>query len=233
VKGWVFLGDAHLNPYRKDETWDRFMALAEDPPEGLCLLGDFFDFWFGFRDSSYLEDLYRDVAPAFHGLKERGTRVLYLEGNHDFSMPPVLFGLPLEVHRREATLTLSGLRFYLAHGDRFSGLPHSLPSFLLKNPLCRSLLRGLGPRIVVPIAFLWARHSRGRPSDGGLRGRLRALAEKRIAEGYDVVILAHTHEAEAVEFRLGGRRGFYYNVGSFREGRFLLFSDGRFSFEEL
>lgn len=232
MKGWVFLGDAHLNPYHKDDTWEKFMALTEDPPEGLCLMGDFFDFFFGFKDRTYLEALYRDIAPAFWRLKERGTRVLYLEGNHDFCLPPVVFDLPLEVYSFEATLVLSGLKFYLAHGDRFSWLPQRVPSLLLKNPIARFFLRGIGPKVVVPVAFFWARHSRGRPSDGGLRERLRSLAEGKIKEGFDVVVLAHTHVAEVVHFHLGQRRGVYYNVGSFREGKFLLFSEGRFSLQE-
>lgn len=233
MKGWVFLGDAHLNPYRKDGTWDKFMALADDPPEGLCFVGDFFDFWFGFGDPRYLEDLYRDLAPAFGRLRERGTRVLYLEGNHDFSMPRTLFGLPIEPRRWEADLELSGKRIYIAHGDRCSGFPHNLPSILLKNPLSRWAIRGLGPKIVVPIAFLWAEHSRGRPSDGGIQERLRSFARGKIEEGFDVVIMAHTHRAEAAEFSLGGRRGRYFNVGSFREGTFLLFRGGEFSFQQI
>ena len=232
MNGWIFLGDAHLNPYRKDFTWDAFRRLVADPPEGLVLMGDFFDFWFGFSDNTHLESLYGDIREAFERLGEGGTRIIFLEGNHDFCLSGEIFGIRVENHRWEVSLQLDGLRLYLSHGDRASGFPHNLPCILLKNRILCSLLSLLGPKVITPLAFLWAARSRRCPADGRLKERLRSFALQKLREGVDVVIMAHTHDPEAVQWELQGRKGLYFNVGSFREGDYLLFSGGRFALKK-
>jgi len=226
---WLFLGDAHLNPFGRDGTWDNFKRLVENPPAGLVILGDFFDFWFGFQDQRKLEFLYGDLREVFLSLYKNGTRIIYLEGNHDFGLKGELFGVKVENYRWENVLELEGLRVLLAHGDKNSGFPHFLPSLFLKNTLTYSLLRFLGPRVVIPIGFFWASRSKRKGPQEDLQNRLRAYALKRLKEGFDVVIMAHSHMPDLVEDK--GR--FYFNVGSFRNGNYLIFSKGRFSLKKL
>jgi UDP-2,3-diacylglucosamine hydrolase len=226
---WLFLGDAHLNPYWKDGTWENFRKLVERPPSGLVLLGDFFDFWFGFWDAKKLHSLYEDLRETFLNLHKHGTRIIFLEGNHDFGLQGELFGVKVENYRWEGVLELEGLRVLLAHGDRSSGFPHFLPSLFLKNPFTCFLLRFLGPRVVLPVGFFWASRSKRRGPQEDLQKRLRVYALKRLREGFDAVIMAHTHMPDLVEDK--GR--FYFNVGSFRDGDYLIFSEGRFSLKKL
>jgi len=226
---WLFLGDAHLNPYRKDGAWENFKRLIEKPPSGLVILGDFFDFWFGFQDQRKLELLYGDLKGVFLSLYKNRTRIVFLEGNHDFGLKGELFGVKVENYRWENAMELEGLRVLLAHGDRDSGFPHCLPSLFLKNSLTCSLLRFLGPRVVIPIGFFWASRSKRKGPQENLQNRLRTYALKRLKEGFDAVIMAHSHMPDFVEYE--GR--FYFNVGSFREGNYLIFSEGRFSLKKV
>lgn len=233
MKGWVFLGDAHLNPYREGDTFGKFLLLCEDPPEVLVLMGDIFDFWFGFKDTSCLEALYQGLREAFLILKKARTRLIFLEGNHDFGLNGRLFGLEVEVHRWEAVLDLEGLKAYLAHGDRASGFPHNLPCLLLKNPFSQAILRALGERLVRPIGFWWAQRSSKRDKSPEVAFRLREHALKKLAEGFNAVIMAHSHRPEYLEFELQGRPVVYLNVGSFSEGYFGVFREGCFALEKL
>lgn len=233
MKGWVFLADAHLNPYKRGEVWRKFLLLCEDPPEVLVLMGDVFDFWFGFKDTSCLEALYRGVGEAFSSLKKARTRLIFLEGNHDFGLNGKLFGLEVEAHRWETVLDLGGVKAYLAHGDRASGFPHNLPCLLLKNPLSQAIIRALGGKVITPIGFWWARRSSSRDKHPEVALRLREYALKKLAEGFDAVVMGHSHRPEYLEFELQGRPVVYLNVGSFSEGYFGVFRGGCFSLEKI
>ena len=231
---WIFLGDAHFNPFRKDESWRALKGLARGTsPEGLVLMGDLFDFWFGFDRPSRLSGLYSEIEEALAEFQRKGTRIIFLEGNHDFYLRGRIGGVQVESHRWEATMHLGGQRLYLAHGDRAAGPPYNLPSLLLKNPLTCRLLDALGPGIVTKVAFWWSAWSR-RNERGAMEvaRRLRRFAEKKIREGFDVVILAHSHQAEASLWRTGERVGRYFNVGSWHEGDYLRWSSGRFRLEK-
>ncbi len=233
MKGWAFLGDAHLNPYRKGEVWEKFLLFCEDPPEVLVLMGDVFDFWFGFRDTSSLEALYGGLEEAFLALKKARTRLIFLEGNHDFGLNSKLFGLEVVSYRWEAVLDLEGLKVYLAHGDRASGFPHNLPCLFLKNPFSQALIRAFGAKVVLPIGFWWAGRSSRRDRSPEVAFRLRDYALKKLARGFDAVIMGHSHRPECLRFELNGRPVVYLNVGSFSEGYFGVFRAGSFGLEKI
>lgn len=233
MKRWVFLGDAHLNPYRKDSSWDAFRALMEEiSPEGLVLMGDFFDFWFGFKENSILEGLYGEVGEVLRALGERGTRIIFLEGNHDFALQAEIFGVPVENYRWETSMEIEGKKVYLAHGDRAAGLPYSLPALFLKHPLTCRVVGGLGPKVVTRVAFWWCSRSRRGDRVPQVRSRLRSFAARKIAEGFDVVVMGHCHRAEAAEITVGSRTGLYFNVGSWMDGDYLLLQAGSFSLQK-
>ena len=44
--------------------------------------------------------------------------------------------------------------------------------------------------------------------------RLRRFAWRKVKDGFDAVILAHTHLPEAITMKEQGREGFYFNVGN-------------------
>lgn len=223
MKDWIFLGDAHFPPYHRD-SWEPFLKLIEErrgQMEALVIMGDFFDFWFGFPDPSPLKEAYRELIEGIEGLAEGGTEVLYMEGNHDFSIGRSIEGV--RAYPTSAEFLLDGRRVFVAHGDRFMGFPLY---FLLKNPLSCKLISSLSPQLVTKVAFLWSRASRWMGMRRGVRKvaeGLRGFARQKIAQGFDVVILAHTHLAEECPIEVGGRRGIYYNVGSWQELSFLLY----------
>lgn len=231
---WIFLGDAHFNPFRKDESWQAFKGLARrTSPQGLVLMGDLFDFWFGFDRPCRLSALYSEVEEALEEFQRKGTRIIFLEGNHDFYLRGRIGGVQVESHRWETTLLLGGQRLYLAHGDRAAGPPYNLPSLLLKSTFSCRLLDALGPVIVTKVAFWWSAWSRR--NERGAREvarRLRSFAKKKIKEGFDAVILAHSHRAEASSWRVGARKGYYFNVGSWQKGDYLRWVSGRFRLEK-
>jgi len=50
----------------------------------------------------------------------------------------------------------------------------------------------------------------------------RVFAHQKFLEGFEIVILGHSHFPEEVEERIDGRRYFYYNVGAWMVHRSFL-----------
>jgi UDP-2,3-diacylglucosamine hydrolase len=219
---WLFVGDAHFasEDGRRREHFSRLIKKNLNTLHTLVIMGDFFDFWFGFRKMRRLKKEYGDLLELFEELRAVGVRVIYLEGNHDFCMGPYMREkLKIAVYDHHAEIDLDGKLVYLAHGDRVSPtLDHWILTGLLRNRVTYQLISWLGPKIVMAIARRWSTSSRGRniQKSPEVIARLRQFAVEKIKkEGFDAVILSHTHLTEAIRVkRRGKKEGYYFNVGN-------------------
>jgi UDP-2,3-diacylglucosamine hydrolase len=216
---WIFVGDAHFarGDMGRREHFSRFIQKNRSTLGTLVIMGDFFDFWFGFRDPSLLKKEYGDVLAILEGLRADGVRVLYLEGNHDFSLGSYMREeLGIEVYESSTEMELDGKRIYLAHGDRISPtLDHWIVSGIIRNKFAYLVTSLLGSRIVMAIAHRWSASSRGRNMERSpvVIKQLRSFAQRKLKQGFDAVILAHTHLPEAIAVKEQGRQAYYFNVG--------------------
>jgi UDP-2,3-diacylglucosamine hydrolase len=217
---WLFVGDAHFahGDKKRRERFSRFIKKNRSMLATLVIMGDFFDFWFGFRDITPLKKEYGDLLELLTALRADGVRVIYLEGNHDFSLGSYMHEeLGIEVYDKSAEIELDGKRIFLAHGDR-SAPPagHWVLAFFLRNKISYQLISLLGPRIAMAIARQWSAKSRGRniKKPFEIIKQLRSFAQRKLKQGFDAVILAHTHLPEAITIKEQGRVGYYFNVGN-------------------
>src|SRR3990172_6186311 len=82
----VFLSDAHIRDHA-DPNLPPLLGFLEHirgKVERLYVVGDLFDTWFGFPRAVF--DEYVPLLGALHALKQAGTRIIYVTGNHDFEM---------------------------------------------------------------------------------------------------------------------------------------------------
>lgn len=222
MKSWFFIADAHLSgrDSTRQELLIRFLKDHLDQMECLVVLGDLFEFWFGFP--GYVDPAYRPLCNTLISLRKRGVRLICLEGNHEFSLGPFFTGtLHSEVYPGSHVLDLNGLRVFLAHGDGLDrwDLRYRLYRALFKNRIIYTLIRLLGPRRALRVKNLisgreWMHRRR--------KQHPRRLAEERFArekcrQGMDVVILAHTHQPGEKTFLLDGRTCSYFNIGDWIE----------------
>lgn len=220
MKDWIFVGDAHfaLGDGKRRDYFTRFIRANRPSVGTLVIMGDFFDFWFGFRHIASLRKEYEDILDLLEGLRSEGVEIIYLEGNHDFRLGPYMREeLGIQVYDRSAELELDGTRVYLAHGDRAHPKPgHKVFSFLIKNWFTYTIISWLGPRIVIAIAKWLSTHSRrhGVKEVSEIIHRLRRFAHHKLNEGFDAVVLAHTHLPEAMALEKRGGEGYYFNVGN-------------------
>lgn len=223
MKDWLFISDAHLS--EKDRfRQERLIAFLEQNRRGLsCLviLGDLFEFWFGFP--GYIDPAYRPICETLHSLARKGVRLIYLEGNHDFFMGPYFQDvLGCEVYPRSHLLELAGQKVFLSHGDGVApgDVGYRLFRRMLKNRLVYALIRKLGPvRAEKLKAFLYHREWMHRPTfpseTKGMFGE--EFAMEQFGRGADVVVLGHSHVPCQKTFVLPDRTCYYFNVGDWVE----------------
>jgi len=217
------------------EVFLRFLDSEKKRMGHLVILGDLFEFFFGFRNDSSLEkpSAFSDYLPVLNKLRSlyhEGIQIKYFEGNHDFFLRSFFseqFGMEVEVYPNGCEEKLEGNRAFIAHGDLSNPKQWTYLAFrrILKNSLSYRLIHFVGPRISRQVAQRLSDmsyqiyHDEGQPAPPPA---FRAFAHQKFLEGFEIVILGHSHFPEEVEEWIDGRRCLYYNVGDWVDHRSFL-----------
>ena len=112
----VFIADGHLKGIGDPNQAALVEFLDCLKADTLAVLGDLFDFWTGSNTVAF--EQYRPALEAFSRLKKRGVKIMYFEGNHDFSMGPFFTSeLKARVFDGLTTLEIGKKKFVVGHGD--------------------------------------------------------------------------------------------------------------------
>lgn len=149
----IFLADAHLvSP--EDANYRKLLAFLEEQRGSvrtLYLLGDIFEFWVGYRHVVF--STYIPLLEALRRLRESGTQIVYVEGNHDFHLGPYLEEtLGCRVLPDGGTVEIDGRPVAIAHGDLLN--PDDRGYRLLRRVLRSRPLRWL--IALLPPDFTWS-----------------------------------------------------------------------------
>jgi UDP-2,3-diacylglucosamine hydrolase len=230
----IFIADSHLKGL-DDPNQKTLCAFLDglDQVDRLIILGDLFEFWTGFNDVVYYH--YFPVLTRLFALREKGTEIIYMEGNHDFFMGPFFTEvLGAEVHGDSLELDLDGNRFLLAHGDTVDkNIRYRFWRAVSRSVLFRALYRALPPSLVWKAAGFLSKKSRIYHERAlNIEAHHRTFAYRRIREGFDGVILAHTHIARLEKQEAEGRPGIFANPGSWMDGStYLVYEGGELKLE--
>jgi UDP-2,3-diacylglucosamine hydrolase len=196
----VFISDAHLRN-ESDGNYRLLMDFLAGLPgntDTLFILGDLFEFWIGYPRVPFRH--YLPMLEQLRSIHEKGVKIIYFEGNHDFHMGP-FFEETLEarVLRGPALMEIDGKQVYLCHGDQVNRSDHGyrLLRFILHNRLTRAIIPLVPPFVAAYIAERMGRASRknhgGRRIKWDYQSILREFAADRFREGCDAVIVGHFH----------------------------------------
>ena len=214
------------------EPFLRFLESEKGRMKRLVILGDLFEFLFGFRaslwgrGSSWTEKTaafshYHPVLGKIRELWQQGTGITYFEGNHDFSLRSFFAGqleMEAEVHAGGYDGVLGGKRAFMAHGDLANPEQWRYGAYrkLLRSPLVYGLMNLAGPGLSRRVAR-WMDRRSSQKYHAGIAGdpplAFRAFAHQKFLEGFEIVILAHSHFPEKTEEWIGGKKCQYFNVG--------------------
>lgn len=208
----IFFSDVHLerNDSRKISTVTTFVREICIQAELIFILGDLFEFFYGYKN--YIYPWYLEVIDALKGLTEKGKKVYFLEGNHEFQLGNALKNYAGIECLRELSIEIDKKKVFLSHGNEFI---KNNPLRFLKSRFVYSVMEALGPDFTWKTAMLSSMllSDKKKPYREDIKQKFRLLAKARLDEGYDVVILAHTHMPDRVEFGTGNFRKLYLNTG--------------------
>jgi UDP-2,3-diacylglucosamine hydrolase len=231
----VFLSDAHI----VDQDDPRlapliaFLRHIAGRVEQLFIVGDLFHTWFGFRHAVFAE--YVPLLNALYEVRTAGTEIVYVTGNHDFEMGGYFTDiLGAKVYDTEVAMEADGRNAFIAHGDLANrdDKAYRVLRFALRNRVTRWLGRNLPPAWIWHMGQ-WLQRSCGNNDPRGDRydPLFRAYADEKFRQGYDTVILAHSH-SPVLETGDGGERT-YANLGDWITRRtYLCWDEGRLSLKQ-
>ena len=223
------------------ESFLSFLDKEKGEMSHLVILGDVFEFFFGFRpspsrrtppfdDGSFPYPEYLPVFRQLFSLYQHGIRIKYFEGNHDFSLSSFFadhFGMNVEVHSEGHEERLEDKRAFVAHGDLSNPGQWKYRTFrrILKNRVTEQLLHWVGPKLTRWVAKTlteqsyryYHQNTPTKPSSA-----FHSFAHQKFLEGFEIVILGHSHIPETVEEWIDGKKCLYYNVGDWMSHRSYL-----------
>jgi len=208
-------------------------ASSGRPIDALYLMGDFFDFWFGKGDRYYPG--FDRIIQSLREMKALGVQIHLFEGNHDFFLDDFFAErLGLRVYQDDASIDLDGHRIYVAHGDLVdrTNRGYLLLRKILRSRLIYFLQEILPSCLLWRIALVFSNTSKAMWSRTGKRltDKMCRFALEICAEGYDGVILGHSHYPLVWEFSISGERKVLVTLGDWLSHRsYLDYTDGRFS----
>ena len=196
----IFLADAHL---RKpgDHNYRMMLDFLDEQcgtTDILVLLGDIFEFWIG--KNSVLAD-YVPLVNALERLHQQGTKLVYVEGNHDFHLGPVFTRrLECRVFPDGGSIELDGKKVFLAHGDLANpnDLGYRRLRKFFRSSLVRILIRTLPNFLLLRIGaragYESKKNYRGERARWPAREVLIPYAEAILATGQQAVVTGHFHQ---------------------------------------
>lgn len=230
-----FISDAHLAGTGRlaEHRLEKFLEHIKGKADSLYILGDLFEFWFEFRAVMPKSGL--KILTRLADLRRSSTKVFLFRGNHDLWFGKALQQeVGVEGFFDELDTVIDGLRVYLAHGDRIDqGVVSRFFRALMGNRFNAFLFSLLHPDIGVVLARRVASFSRTlmlrRQVTKIVQERLAEFARREIEQGFDIVMLGHTHLPEIKRFD----KGVYVNVGDWLSSfTYGVIRDGKVSLEQ-
>ncbi len=233
----IILSDVHLRDGSslKTQLMVRFFQEVASRYERIYILGDLFDVWPG--TSSYLVRIFKPVLQTLRKLVEDNHTIHYIEGNHDFRLGQYFReSLGIQVYTDRIIEEWNGRKIYMTHGDL--GNPKELGyralRYVLRHNLLHLGLRAIPQDWIYKIGMQSSQLSRGYQkrmpaSESAIRQIYRKTAEQIFREGYDVVLMGHTHLPDDVSTIVEGRPCRYINTGDWiRHFTYLEFDGSQF-----
>jgi len=241
-----FISDAHLGAEEKEkekikeERLLAFLDKVKKDGESLYILGDMFEFWFEYKN--LIPKDHFKVLSQLRNVVDSGIKVSYLVGNHDFWLGDFLTGqMGIKIFKEEVEVNHQDKKIFIAHGDGLAkkDFGYRILKKILRNRVNIFLYRQLPPDLSYPLAKFVAGKSRAQADKREVSyvEDYKSFAYEKIRQGFDAVILAHTHIPTLENLTHGSpsspQRGIYLNIGDwfkhFTYGKLL---EGKFYLEE-
>jgi len=154
----IFISDIHLGSKDcKAHEVDDF--LKNNSCETLYLIGDIIDGWKIQQNRLRWKQSHTNVVRRILKHAKNGTRVVYIAGNHDEFLRPLIpyansFGM-MEIHNQIEHVGIDGRHYLVVHGDLFDGITRLAPWLSFLGDRAYDIILSLNSK------FNWVRHKFG------------------------------------------------------------------------
>ena len=206
----IFVSDVHLGT--KDcKAGQLNNFLKHNSCDTLYLVGDIIDAWKIQQNKWRWKQSHTNVVRRVLGHAKRGTRVVFIAGNHDEFLRPMIpygfsFGL-VEIHNQIEHIGADGKHYLVVHGDLFDGITRLAPWIAFLGDKAYDFILSLNNK------FNWIRRRMGFgyfSLSKFLKHKVKKAVdfifkfEENLANyckkrGFDGVICGHIHHAEIKE----------------------------------
>lgn len=194
----LFLADAHLR-HAQDRNYQELLKFLEQQQglDALFLLGDIFEFWIGYKHLVF--SAYIPILEKLRKLSRSGTKLYFVEGNHDFNLGPYFTEtLNCTLITEQQLVDWDGKKLLLSHGDLLNpskGYQY-LRSFWRSSPV-RLLSRIIHPDLVWAFGIWLSKQSRGKKTSNQSwdpSHLLHPFADSDEAKSADAIFCGHFHQ---------------------------------------
>ena len=196
-----FISDAHLGAPRLQDDRQRekqliaFLEYAAAEGGEIYIVGDLFEFWFEYRQVIPKHNF--PILVALYRIASSGVTIRYLPGNHDLWIGDFLRDeIGLHVLPRATEVRQGAFNIFVTHGDGMAKRDYGYRALrrILTHRLNIALYRWLHPDIGIPFAKRMSQVSREKGQNKNpFDADYREFALSKFAEGYNGVIMGHTH----------------------------------------
>jgi UDP-2,3-diacylglucosamine hydrolase len=210
----IFFSDAHLDK-KDDGRTDFLLRFINDvcqDADMLVIVGDLFEFYHGYDGHIY--PWYKEVIDSLKNIASKGKRVYLIEGNHEFHMGSFFEKYTGIKCMDDLTIDIDSKKFLITHGYQ---IRKNYLVKILKTPFIYGIMDMFGPGLTWKIAaisgtFLSNKTKHFNKRDG-VTDLFRRFARGKLDDGYDAVILAHSHMPDKMEYNSGNTIKHYLNTG--------------------
>jgi len=190
----LVIADLHLKfEDKRIENISKFFHKIGNEFNRIIILGDFFEFWYGFKRviiSDYFETLYE-----LKKLLDKGIKIFYIEGNHDIFMGDFFKKLGVEVYSEFLELKIADKKYLFMHGDTVNLKNDKFYLYLrrfLRSRFASFLMNNIPPYLTLQIAEKFSKVSRDHFYKNN---KLDKIIDNFISEkkGYDIFVSGHFH----------------------------------------
>lgn len=154
----IFISDVHLGT-RDCKAKELKNFLKYNHCDNLFLVGDIIDGWKMQQNKLRWKQSHTDVIKKFLSLAKKGTNVIYITGNHDeFLRPMVNMGISfgkISIHNQYEYHAMDGNTYLITHGDLFDGITRLAPWLAFIGDKAYDLILSLNSK------YNWIRHKLG------------------------------------------------------------------------
>lgn len=206
----IFISDVHLGTKDcKANQLNNF--LKHNTCDTLYMVGDIIDAWKIQQNRWKWNQTHSNVIRRVLGHAKRDTKIIYIAGNHDeFLRPLIPYGIGfgrIEILNQTEHVGVDGKRYLVTHGDLFDGITRLAPWISFLGDRAYDTILSFNSK------FNWIRHRMGFgywSLSQYLKRRVKKAVdfifqfEKNLAtyckkRGYDGVIAGHVHNPEIKE----------------------------------